>query len=327
MIKSDMKTVIKLIFLLVLFQWTSEIRGQQMMYTDTSRTGKPFAKDPKILKFKGEYFMYYSITSAKDGSTGSGIGIAKSSDLTNWIRVGELRPVQLSEGKNIGAPGGIVLDNKIHLFYQGGSFLTEGICHAISENGIDFTRDPSNPIFKPTGDWNCGRAIDAEVEFYKGRWLMLFATRDPDKKIQIIGAAEAPEGSDFSRSSWKQIGNAPVFKPELPWEMTCIEAPSTTVRNGELYMFYAGAYNNSPQQVGVAKSTDGINWTRISDKPILANGDSNSWNSSESGHPEIFRDTNGKYWLFYQGNNNKGKTWHLSNIAIRWKKGVPEVVN
>jgi hypothetical protein len=88
-------------------------------------------------------------------------------------------------------------------------------------------------------------------------------------------------------------------------------------------MFYAGAYNNAPQQIGVAKSSDGINWTRLFDQPFLANGKPGEWNSSESGHPHIFDNPDGSGWLFFQGNNDNGKTWYLSNKEVFWENNLP----
>jgi hypothetical protein len=91
---------------------------------------------------------------------------------------------------------------------------------------------------------------------------------------------------------------------------------------GRLYMFYAGNYNNQPQQVGVAVSNDGVHFTRLLDKPFLPNGPPGSWNASESGHPFMFRDDN-QHYLFYQGNNDKGRTWYLSVLPVDWKDGKP----
>jgi beta-xylosidase len=88
-------------------------------------------------------------------------------------------------------------------------------------------------------------------------------------------------------------------------------------------MFYAGAYNNEPQQIGVAKSKDGIHWERVFTSPFLKNGESGSWNESESGHPHILKSQDGKYYLFYQGNKDKGKSWYISKVEIDWKKGKP----
>lgn len=85
----------------------------------------------------------------------------------------------------------------------------------------------------------------------------------------------------------------------------------------------AGAYNNWPQQIGIARSPDGLHWERMQSEPFLKNGDPGSWNASESGHPHIFEDDNRQTYLFYQGNNDKGRTWLLSNAKLSWKKNRP----
>ena len=84
------------------------------------------------------------------------------------------------------------------------------------------------------------------------------------------------------------------MKPELGWEQECIEAPATLVRDEKVYMFYAGAYNNCPQQIGVAISEDGVRFRRLYQKPIVGNGVEGSWNASESGHPYVFTDEDGR---------------------------------
>ena len=49
------------------------------------------------------------------------------------------------------------------------------------------------------------------------------------------------------------------------------------------------------------------------------------WNSSESGHPGLFVDDDGETYMFFQGNNDHGKTWYLSWVKIGWKDGKPYV--
>jgi len=138
------------------------------------------------------------------------------------------------------------------------------------------------------------------------------------------GVAIAPANTHFERQDWKNLSvDNPILKPELPWEKDCIEGASVINEKGILFMFYAGAYNNAPQQIGVAKSSDGVNWTRLSDLPFLANGKPGEWNSSESGHPHIFKDTDGKTFLFYQGNSDMGKTWFISNVEVKWNRKGP----
>lgn len=306
--------------------------AEPMRFADSSR-GRPYAKDPSVVFFQGKYFMLYSVPPYTGGTNsqgqsmpdGWGIGIATSDDFETWTKSGELAPAADYEQKGLCAAGAVVLNGKLHLFYQTyGNGPKDAICHAVSTNGLNFERDASNPIFRPSGSWTSGRAIDADAFALGDRLLLYFATRDRAGRIQKLGVASAPLTSDYSRPQWRQECIGSILAPELDWEKDCIEAP-TVIRRGEtLFMFYAGAYNNEPQQIGVAVSRDGLIWKRVSEKPFLTNGAPESWNESESGHPGIFTDPRtGRTWLFYQGNNDKGKTWYLSRTEVLWDESGP----
>ena len=73
--------------------------------------------------------------------------------------------------------------------------------------------------------------------------------------------------------------------------------------------------------MGLARSTDGVTWTRVSDTPFLLNGAPGSWNASESGHSGVFVDDDGTAYLFYQGNADQGRTWYLSVLRLDWRDG------
>ncbi len=295
-----------------------------MLWGDTSRLGRPFSKDPSVLRHNGRYLLYYSLPPYPDERQVKGwsIGIAESTNLVDWSKLAEINPVAEYESKGICSPFVKKIDGKIHLFYQTyGNGPRDAMCHATSTDGIRFERDESNPVFRSTGDWNSGRAIDGEVIRFRDRWFIYAATRDPQSKVQMISAGVSAAG--FDRASWMMVAGGPVLKPELPWEKDCVEAPALIRRGDTLFMFYGGAYNNAPQQIGCARSTDGIRWTRISSEPFLPVGAPGTWNSSESGHPAIFEDDDGQTYLFFQGNNDKGKTWLLSFERIVWRNGLP----
>lgn len=304
-----------------------------VLFGDTSRLGRPFAKDPSVVRFGGRYLMYYSIPPygpqlAPAGAlSGWAVGIAESKDLIHWTKAGEMLPEQEVERNGMAAPGARVLDGKVHLFYQTyGNGPKDAICHAVSSDGLHFQRDPSNPVFRPTGKWNVGRAIDAEVFEHQDKLLLYYATRDPQMKIQMVGVAAADRKSDFGRETWTDLSlEGPALKPELPWERDCIEAATVCRQGDTLYMFYAGAYNNAPQQIGCATSRDGIHWTRLSPDPLVPNGPPGTWNASESGHPGVFVDDDGQTYLFFQGNNDKGRTWFISCAKVAWREGRPTV--
>ncbi len=235
-------------------------------------------------------------------------------------------PTGITKKKGLCAPGALVIEGQVHLFYQTyGNWKNDAIRHAVSDDGINFERNSTNPIFRPTGDWNYGRAIDAEVFRFEDRYLLYFATRDTSMDIQMQGVAAAPLNTNFNREDWKQLTDEPILAPKYPWEGRCVEGASIIQRGDSLYLFYAGAYNNGPQQIGVAKSDDGVHWERLSNKPFLANGDPGEWNSCESRHPHIFKDEDGRTHLFFQGNNDFGKNWRISQKEVIWTKNGPEL--
>lgn len=316
-------------------QQSQPITTPRVYFSDTSRLGRPFAKDPSVIRFRDHYFMYYSlppraIEKARSGEmSGWAIGIAESEDLIHWNKVDELLPSGEAESKGIAAPGARVISNKVHLFYQTyGRGSNDAICHAVSDDGVHFVKDKTNPVFHPVEDtWSIGRAIDAEVLLMpdQGKAYLYFASRDKQMVEQKVGVAAADLKSSFGAGEWKDISiDAPVLAPTLPWEETCIEAPTVVKHGSHYYMFYAGAYNNQPQQIGVAISDDGIHYSRLSDNPFLANGAPGTWNSSESGHPGVLEDGDQTY-LFYQGNADHGKTYFISMVHVIWNGDIPEV--
>ena len=300
-----------------------------MLFTvPVAGTDRCFAKDPCVIRWQDRYFLYFSkLWIDGDGRDRLAIGIAVSRDLENWQETGEIRAVQAAEGLGVGAPGAIVLDGTIHLFYQSyGQFPRDYVCHAESADGLTFERDATNPVVRPEGDWNIGRAIDADVAAFGEELLLYWATRDPEGRIQMLGVSSARRESGFHREDWTQRCSGPVLKPELPWEQTCIEAPAALVRDRKVYLFYAGAYNCSPQQIGCAVSEDGIRFRRLQDRPLLTQGREGTWNASESGHPYVFEDEDGKVHLFYQGSPDRGRNWFLSRAEVLFDdRGMPSV--
>ena len=287
-----------------------------MLFTNIARHN--FAKDPAVIKFNGTYYLYYTNLYTREPFH-IGVGIATSPDMENWTDIGEVPQEYEYEKKGIGAPAAIVLDGKVHLFYQTyGGWRTDAICHAVSDDGIHFDKHPSNPIYRPNATWCCGRAIDADVCVFKGKLYLYYATRDHTMKIQKIGGAYADLNFDFSPSSWTAIAEQSLLAPEYQWEGECIEAPATIVNEDKMFLFYGGAYNCCPQQIGYAVSTDGEFFKKASTEPFIPCGAPGDWNSCESGHPYAFRDEDGRAYLFYQGTNDKGHTWYLSRAEIEF---------
>lgn len=287
-----------------------------MLFTETHGCREAFSKDPAVIRKGEEYFFYYSGFQMLDGKEKLAVGISRTKDLEHYEFEGFLPLTQECEANGVGAPAAYLEDGVIHLFYQTyGNRERDAICHATSTDGVHFEKDPTNPIFRPTDDWCCGRAIDADVVAFGDKLFLYIATRDKDFRVQMLGAASAKLGSDYSRSSWKQEIASPVLKPEYPWEGDCIEAPATFVHGGKVYLLYGGNYNCHPQQIGYATSTDGVHFEKASDEPFIRPGKPGSWNASESGHPYVFVDGD-KIRLFFQGSPDGGKRWYISRTDL-----------
>ena len=103
-----------------------------MLYTNEALNN--FAKDPAVVFFGGKYLMYYSV---KHDDGRIGVGIAQSADMENWSPCGEVALTQDCERNGIAAPGAIVLENRVHLFYQTyGNWEKDALCHAYSDDAF-----------------------------------------------------------------------------------------------------------------------------------------------------------------------------------------------
>ena len=77
----------------------------RMLWGDTSRLGRPFAKDPSVIRFQGRYLLYYSMPGGgQPGMQGWAVGIAESRDLVAWTKVAEVLPDRDYEAKGLAAP-------------------------------------------------------------------------------------------------------------------------------------------------------------------------------------------------------------------------------
>jgi predicted GH43/DUF377 family glycosyl hydrolase len=296
-----------------------------MMYYDPDYK---ITRDPAVVKFKDEYFLYY--TTLKDKIYI--IGIAKSRDLFHWVKVGELIPTEDYEGKGICAPfAGIDRNGNIFLLYQTNYFsLEESIAYSFSKDGVNFTKPKDiNPILKIQNNWSLPRAIDADLLETGDRRFLYFATRLRDNtNEQVIGVAIAETKDPFNFISVDK----PILKGEYKWEKSFVEAPSTCYKNGKFFMFYGGGTN--PQYVGVAISDDGLNWKKLYAEPFIAPDrvlDINGlkWEQKDATHPFFFSDGE-KDYIFFHSDYKHSENWPRASaitwVEIEWCDLAPKVL-
>lgn len=312
----------------------TELPGGEEPYGDPAHPmcGIPSAKDPSVVRSGDRYLMYYSVpdvvpVEAREGAVPGadtlnwGAAIAESRDLVHWSRVCDL----MVEGSPF--PGGWVapavreIGGMFHLFAQGpvpgrvmrDPLMNQGIWHATSADGIRFSLASDGPVFYPKNAWSNGRAIDADVWRAGDRLILAYASRDATETFQMIGLAAAPFGSDYAADKWIDLTpDAPLIAPREPWEGGCTEASTVVEHDGAFWLFYAGAYNHERQMIGLARAIDGVHFERVSCLPAFPHGPEGSWNAWESGHPGVFKDTDGSIYLFFQGKAAQDGPYRLS---------------
>ncbi|MCF8275609.1 MAG: T9SS type A sorting domain-containing protein [Flavobacteriales bacterium] len=205
------------------------------------------------------------------------------------------------------------------MWYTGGGLnyptdteLRSRICYATSSDGVNWTKYAGNPVLDVSynGAWDSlgvetvSVIIDEDAPAGQ-RYKMWYAGQYFNEYRYEIGYAYSADGI-----SWTKHGN-PVLQVGTAneWDNGFLEGPSV-VKDGSTYqMWYCGydvTVNGSPTDgkasIGYATSTDGINWTKYANNPIMVTGVGN-WESVYVQDPHVIKDDLG-YYMWYGGGSD-----------------------
>ncbi len=217
---------------------------------------------PTVIFDEGEYKMWYG---GWDGTT-QRIGIANSIDGISWqIYSGNpiLEPIsgeeiQISENS-------VIRDiNEYKIWFT--TQLVNGnyeIKYATSSNGINWNRHPILGLNIINWESNINMFSPSVIK-KDGQYLMWYnAVKDNQWHV---GFATSTDGYNWIKNL------EPVIKPTEIWENTTVGRPSTIFRNNQFEIFYHAGNNDV---IGHATSTDGINWIKSSNNPVISKGPQN----------------------------------------------------
>lgn len=175
---------------------------------------------------------------------------------------------------------------------------TSQIFHAVSEDGIHFTRTSSVPVLKAELSWEkqavmCPCVLwDESAGIYR-MWYSGGEQYEPN----AIGYAESTDGY-----IWKKYDLNPILMADesSSWERHKV-AGCQVLRHDNLYwMLYIGYHNEDYAQIGMACSSDGIsNWKRSRFNPIIA-PDIDRWDGDACYKPFALN-INDCWMLWYNG--------------------------
>ncbi len=178
------------------------------------------------------------------------------------------------------------------------------------------TKYAGNPVLTPGPDaWDAGvsgPSVLLEATIYK----MWYTGTDGTANGSAIGYATSPDGINWTKYS----GNPILSGVQGEWDLTINDICVIFV-NGQYLMYYSGAESGSSfNRIGLATSSDGINWTKYGDNPILTNGPSGAWDQNLVRRPSVLYDGN-IYHIWYEGHRDRMRIGYATSIdGVDWQK-------
>jgi len=269
----------------------SEIDGEAIGYADSPDgihwfqpydipllgPGAPGAWDeagvanPTVLLTDAGFEMWYV---GSDASGAHAIGHATSPDALTWQKYGGnpvLRP-DSADADSFGFPT-VVRDGSgnYRMWYSGGG----NIWLANSPDGLNWTKQLGSPALTPgrLGTWDDGEVYAPVVVFNSGSYEMWYVGEGATGSGIRIGCARSGNGLTWTKS-WAN----PVLVGEAGyWEENVSAFPAVVVEGATSYtMWYRGG-DDGHQAIGRATSTNGMNWTKYDDNPVLSQGSPTHW--------------------------------------------------
>jgi len=203
-------------------------------------------------------------------------------------------------------------NNLIKMYYTAqGSPYSGYIGLAQSVDGINWNRPVSGPVLSPGsyGSWD-ETAVAAATVIKDGNGYKMYyhGWSDPEGPWHI-GLATSSDGI-----VWVKHPN-PVMYASSGWEFQL--APSCVIKVDSIYYLYYLGRDLPQLKIGLATSTDGINWNRHPSNPILVADQ--PWEGTGVYYANVY-EKNNQYEMLYMNASGTGFGKATSVDAINWVK-------
>jgi hypothetical protein len=175
-------------------------------------------------------------------------------------------------------------------------------------NWVDYTGNPVLTKYNCPG--NPLKVAECKVIFDDGKYKMWYNAVFPSVVAKIY-YAESIDGKN-----WVHPVQTPVLSTSVnSWDSYGVGVGAVIKDNGTYRMFYSGWDNNYTQSIGLANSTDGINWTKVSG-PVIT-----GLNGNKAAPQSGFKFNNVYYLYFSEVNdlNNNYVNVAVSQNLTQWE--------
>jgi len=265
---------------------------------------------PTVVKDSSVYRMWYG--------SGSGCGYATSTDGSTWTQ--QTNP--LSGLQNCNHPLVEKIGGTFHIWYwdQNVLYSPSAIRHATSTDGINWANDQPLTGSIVSGiypNWNYGSygpidliynptATNTGANPFDYTYALYFDVT-PDGGSEEIGLAYSSDGINFQgygtvlpRGNTGPWGNTDNWDSSYTTFGTVIK-----LSNGNWKMWYSGGTTESNHGIGVATSTDGLNWVRDPNNPLMHITDGVAYRQERTYTPAVIFDSGAlRMWYTCRGDGS-----------------------
>lgn len=219
-------------------------------------------------------------------------------------------------------PGGMVYhEGMFHMFFNGinGFPAPVGVGYATSPDGYHWTRQTNEPVLsanalKETNFTGSNLFVTSALVEPDGVWVLYFYTLGAGGFMGPgeIGRATAPAPA----GPWT-LDPDPVLKPgpSGSWDEVQVSGPSVLKTEDGYLMYYDAFGNNNTSMIGMATSSDGVQWNKYNDPassdPAFAESDpvlrvsAEGWDSKRVIDPNVVKTPNGFEMIYLATSGNR----------------------
>jgi predicted GH43/DUF377 family glycosyl hydrolase len=223
------------------------------------------------------------------------------------------------DGVDLLNPSVIKFNGKLFNYYSGynGKVWRTGV--ATSKDGVIWDKYQGNPVLQPSAkDWDVSYiSANGAAIVWKGKVLYFYQGRDKGG-VTNIGLATSADGFQFTKMRTPVLSAGSAGR----WDSAAVGDPYVVEKGGYLYLYYLGQDALAMQRLGVARSSDGVNWQTSSANPILDVGAFGTFDENGLGEPSVaFQPP--YFYMLYTGRSNTERRnlgYAVSTDGIHWKK-------
>lgn len=164
-------------------------------------------------------------------------------------------------------------------------------------------------------------AANGSAYFDGASWWYWYQAGDEDRPE--IGLARSADARHWQKEPLPVLS----FGPRGSWDERGVADPFVMKTGGTWYLYYLGQNRAHQQQIGLARSNDGVRWEKLRSNPVLTIPLPGSGAPDENGlgEPAVFlaRET---YWMLYTGRSAQERRSLVaakSRDGVHWSKQSP----